>query len=116
MGQITVFSGVERHRRWSLEQKRSLVEAAFAPGAIVSEVARGADIRANQIYRWRRKLAADRPTGFAAVMLSADQRDNSAAAAMPAAVMVIEIGNARMQIMADAPPALVSAALRLLSR
>ncbi|MFZ4111020.1 MAG: IS66-like element accessory protein TnpA, partial [Polymorphobacter sp.] len=116
MGQITVFSGAERHRRWSLEQKRSLVEAAFAPGAIVSEVARGADIRANQIYRWRRKLAADRPTGFAAVMLSADQRDNSAAAAMPAAVMVIEIGNARMQIMADAPPALVSAALRLLSR
>ena len=116
MGQITVFSGAERHRRWSLEQKRSLVEAAFAPGAIVSEVARGADIRANQIYRWRRKLAADRPTGFAAVMLSADQRDNSAAAAMPAAVMVIEIGNVRLQIMADAPPALVSAALRLLSR
>jgi transposase len=116
MGQITVFSGAERHRRWSLEQKRSLVEAAFAPGAIVSEVARGADIRANQIYRWRRKLAADRPTGFAAVMLSADQRDNSAAAAMPAAVMVIEMGNVRLQIMADAPPALVSAALRLLSR
>ena len=116
MGQITVFSGAERHRRWSLEQKRSLVEAAFAPGAIVSEVARGADIRANQIYRWRRKLAADRPTGFAAVMLSADQRDNSAAAAMSAAVMVFEMGNVRLQIMADAPPALVSAALRLLSR
>ena len=116
MGQITVFSGAERHRRWSLEQKRSLVEAAFAPGAIVSEVARGADIRATQIYRWRRKLAADRPTGFAAVMLSADQRDNLAAAAMPAAVMVIETGNVRLQIMADAPPALVSAALRLLSR
>ena len=116
MGQITVFSGVERHRRWSLEQKRSLVEAAFAPGAIVSEVARGADIRANQIYRWRRKLAADRPTGFAAVMPSVDQRDNLAAAAMPAAVMVIEMGNVRLQIMADAPPALVSVALRLLSR
>lgn len=114
MGQITVFSGAERRRRWSLEQKRALVSGAFAPGAIVSEVARAADIRANQIYRWRRELAADRTTGFAAVMLGADHRDISAP--MMPAVMVIEIGKARMQIMADAPPALVSAALRLLSR
>ena len=114
MGQITVFSGAERRRRWSSEQKRALVEAAFAPGAIVSEVARAADIRSNQIYRWRRELTVGQVAGFAAVMLGADHRDISAP--MMPAVMVIEIGHARMQIMADAPPALVAAALRLLSR
>lgn len=121
MGQITVFSGAERRRRWSVEQKRTLVAAAFAPGAIVSEVARAADLRANQIYRWRRDLALDHAAGFAAVMISADQQGNSAGAVLPAAptlpaAMVIEIGRARVQIMANAPLALVSAALRLLAR
>ena len=50
MGQITVFSGAGRRRRWSTDEKRTLVAAAFAPGAIVSEVAPAADLRANQIY------------------------------------------------------------------
>ena len=118
MGQITVFSGAERRRRWSLDQKRALVAAAFAPGAIVSEVARAADIGANQIYRWRRDLAFEHAAGFAAVMVSADAQESSASATpvAPAAAMVIEIGRARVQIMAHAPLALVSTALRLLAR
>ena len=51
MGQVTVYSGVERRRRWTDEQKRALIEAAFAPGAIVAEVARFADVRPSQSYR-----------------------------------------------------------------
>jgi len=47
MGQVTVYSGVERRRQWSVEQKRSLVEAAFAPGMVVAEVARAADVRSS---------------------------------------------------------------------
>jgi Transposase len=39
-----LISGPERRRRWSEKQKRALVAAAFAPGAIVSEVARRADV------------------------------------------------------------------------
>ncbi len=57
MGQIQVITGMERRRRWSDEQKRAIVAAAFAPGAVVSEVARRADIYANQIYRWRPRSA-----------------------------------------------------------
>ena len=38
MGQITVFSGAERRRQWSDEQKLGFVAAAFAPGAVVAEV------------------------------------------------------------------------------
>ena len=40
MARLEVFGGPERRRRWSEEQKRAVVAAAFAPGAIVAEVAR----------------------------------------------------------------------------
>lgn len=69
MGQVQVISGVERRRRWSDEQKRAIVAAAFAPGAVVTEVARRADINSGQIYRWRRDLQAE-PSGFAEVVVS----------------------------------------------
>jgi transposase len=78
MGQITVFSGAERRRRWSTDEKRTLVAAAFAPGAIVSDVARAADLRANQIYRWRRDFAIVHASEFTAVMVSADSQERSA--------------------------------------
>jgi len=62
MAAITVFSGVERRRRWSDDQKNAFVASAFAPGAVVSEVARQADLSPGQIYRWRAELTG-RQTG-----------------------------------------------------
>ena len=64
MAQVHVLTGPERRRRFSLEEKRRLVGAAFAPGAVVSEVARRADVCASLIYRWRRELG-QAPDGFA---------------------------------------------------
>ena len=55
MAKFQLLSGPERRRRWSEEQKRALVVAAFAPGAIVSEVARRADVCPGQIYHWRQE-------------------------------------------------------------
>ena len=115
MGQIRVFSGAGRRRRWSTDEKRTLVAAAFAPGAIVSEVARAADLRANQIYRWRRDMGHEHAAAFAAVMVSADPQGGSTPVS-PAAAMVIEIGRTRVKIMANAPLALVSTTLRVLAR
>ena len=43
MGQVTVFSGVQRRRYWSDEQKHALVSAISAPGANVAEISRLAD-------------------------------------------------------------------------
>lgn len=37
MSRVEVLSGPERRRRWSTEQKRSIVAEAFAPGASVSK-------------------------------------------------------------------------------
>jgi transposase len=55
MSQMTLITGPERRRRRSEEQKLSILAAAAAPGAVVSEVARRADICTSLIYRWRRE-------------------------------------------------------------
>ncbi len=56
MGQVTVFSGPERRRRWSDEERLRIVTEAFAPGAWVAEVCRRHDVSSGLIYTWRRKL------------------------------------------------------------
>jgi hypothetical protein len=44
-------------------QKRAIVAASLAPGAIVTEVARRAEVCPGRIYRWRREIALG--NGFA---------------------------------------------------
>jgi transposase-like protein len=56
-----------RRRRWSEELKQALVAAAFAPRAVVAEVADRADVCPGQIYRWRQELG-DAGADFAAVV------------------------------------------------
>lgn len=58
MGRITVFGGPERRRHWSLEERRRILEEAFAPGACVARVARRHDVSTALVYTWRRKLSA----------------------------------------------------------
>ena len=125
MGQITVFSGAERRRQWSDEQKLGFVAAAFAPGAVVAEVARAADLSPSQIYRWRRQfgggqygsdLDAQREgRGFAAVMIASDPTAVPASP-QPKAAIVIDTGGAVVRIAADAPAKLVTLVLRSLAR
>ncbi|KQZ43275.1 transposase [Ensifer sp. Root558] len=52
--QIEVITSVERHRRWSREQKERLVAATLEPGASVSEIAHSAGIHV--LFRWRKEL------------------------------------------------------------
>jgi len=56
MDQVTVFSGPERRRRWSEEERLQILSEAFAPGACVAEVCCRHDISSALIYTWRRKL------------------------------------------------------------
>ena len=56
MARVEIITGLERRRSWGEEQKRAIVAAAFAPGAIVADVARRAAVCAGQIYRWRQEL------------------------------------------------------------
>lgn len=109
MSQVTVISGVERRRVWSLEQKLALIAAASVPGASVAEVARRADLRSSQIYRWKRELGRqDGASPMFAPVVVAPEREPSATG--PA--LVIELKGAVLRIAADASPALVAAAGR----
>ena len=111
MGRVEVLSGLERRRRWSLEQKRSIVAEAFGPGASVCEVARRMDVVPGQIYRWRRDLRSA-VVGFAEVVVTSgpDQRTVVGAAALE-----IELGrDIRVRIAATAPNDLASAVIKAL--
>jgi len=54
---IEVITGVERRRRWSVEEKIQLVEESNRPGMSVSYVARKHGIAPSQLFTWRRHMA-----------------------------------------------------------
>jgi transposase len=109
MSRIEVLSGPERRRRWSEDQKRTIVAEAFAPGASVCEVARRVDVVPGQIYRWRHEFRAAAP-GFAEVVVSPEP---STRLAVPA--LEIELGrDIRVRIAATAPKDLASAVIKAL--
>jgi transposase len=56
MSQKTVFSGRQRPRRWSDEERARMLTEAFSPRACVAAVARQNDISTGLIYQWRDKL------------------------------------------------------------
>ncbi|HYG91096.1 MAG TPA: transposase [Azospirillum sp.] len=108
---MEIITGRERRREWSEGQKRALVAAAFAPGAVVTQVARRADVSASLLYRWRREQAA-LEGGFAAVMVTPDRLD---AGAMDGSAMEIEVGGvARLRIPPSTPPALAASVVAAL--
>ena len=121
MGQITVFSGPERRRRWSDEERLEILNQAFAPGACVAEVCRRYDISSALIYTWRRKLrdahAEPEPDdlaapGFAAAVMIEDV-EVARPDLQPAVVIDLARGK-RISIFASASPALVASALKAL--
>ena len=122
MGQVTVFSGPERRRRWSEEERLRILSEAFAPGACVAEVCRRHDISSALIYTWRRKLLdagaaqeADVPEALPTTLFAEAVMDENAAvtsaAQHPAMIIDLRRGK-RLSIFAAASPALVAAALK----
>ncbi len=110
MSQVTVISGTERRRSWSADQKRALVAATLEPGANVSEIARQADIRPSQLFRWRRDLDESASGGFAAVTIATDRAETSSSGS----AVVVEMGGVLVRVAADASPTLVATVLRSL--
>src|SRR5260370_18615826 len=54
MGRMTLITGVERRRRWSLEERAQILAAIEEPRAVVAEMARRADVCTSLVYKWRR--------------------------------------------------------------
>jgi len=51
-----IIIGVERRRRWSIDQKISILSEVGVGGAKVADVARRHDVRRQHIYQWRTEL------------------------------------------------------------
>lgn len=120
MGQITVFSGPERRRRWNDEQRLQILTEAFAPGACPTEVARRHEISTGQLYTWRSKLLVDAPSapddghgpGFAEALVI---NDGDTSLSNSSAAIVIDLPRGRrITIFPSASPALTAAALKAL--
>lgn len=118
MGQVAVYSSIERRRRWSDEERLRILGEAFSPGACVSQVARRHDVSTALIYTWRRKhceAATDvevAEPGFAEATIIGNG-DGRPAELAPAIVIDLARGR-RVSIFASASPALVGAALKAL--
>lgn len=52
--------GGVRRRQWTKAFKRRVVAETLEPGASVSIVARRHDVNTNQLFKWRREMAAER--------------------------------------------------------
>lgn len=59
-GPIEVVTSVERRRRWPEEEKGRIVAESYAPGAVVSDVARRHEMSAQHLYEWRRRARTGR--------------------------------------------------------
>jgi transposase len=109
-----------RRRRWPDALKRQLVAETLEPGASVSIVARRHDVNANQLFKWRHKLASMPRTDTKLVPVAVVQ-EPAADPALPSASPVrvtpparIEIavaGGVRVRIEGAADPAAVTAAV-----
>jgi len=123
MGQVTVYSGPERRRRWSDEERLQILAEAFSPGTKVADVCRRYDISTGLIYTWRRKLLdagaaqeASAPEALSAPVFAEAVLDGDAAVAtttgqLPAIIIDLPRGK-RLSIYPAASPALVAVALK----
>jgi transposase len=87
-----VLTGIERRRRWSDAEKRSILAEVGVKGARVADVARRHDLTRQHIYQWRgefrrRGKSLVEETGFLPVEIAAAPTVTSA----PVATATVEI-------------------------
>jgi len=95
-GRIDIRVGVGRRRRWSAEDKGRIVAESYAPGAVVSEVARRYEITPQHLFAWRKSardgrlaLPAEEAVRFVPVVVAAAEM--AIGAKSTAASVTIEI-------------------------
>lgn len=96
-GTVEIITGVERRRRWRVEEKLRIVAEVEQPGACFAEVARRHDVSRGLLWNWRRqvrrgKLASAAHRQFVPVRVLADaatpepERPGKASPGKPSAV------------------------------
>ncbi|HUH61668.1 MAG TPA: transposase [Terracidiphilus sp.] len=114
MSQVTLLTGPERRRRWSEEDRGRILAAAFAPGAVVKDIARQYDVSTSLIYKWKREaVPAQIGPGFAPAIV-VNEPSSGPAAPEAAVITVILVRGVQVRIAAHAPAPLVTAVLQAL--
>jgi transposase len=101
-GRVDIQVGAGRRRRWSDEIKGRIVAESYAPGAVVSEVARRHGISPQHLFAWRKaaragllRLPADEVPLFVPVVTEQRAAGTTAeAATWSSTTITIEIGGA----------------------
>jgi transposase len=96
---VEIITGVERRRRWRVEEKLRIIAELEAPGACFAEVARWHDVSRGLLWTWRRQvrsgaLAPAAGVQFLPVQMMAEPataESPSAAQPAPSAEAAIEI-------------------------
>ena len=124
MTRSEILEGPERRRRWSDEEKASILSELSKPGSNGAEVARRHGVARSLIYAWRKELKARLRTAggaavtmpFAHVLLAGPAPMAETQAALPTAVPTIEIEmkGVRVRLPGSAPSSLVAAAIKAL--
>ena len=107
-----------QRQRWSIAEKRRIVEETLAPGASVARVARAQGVNANQVFGWRRLYLAGRlgkqKPGMKLLPVRVSESKPAGVAIEPAladtarhGTIQVEFRYAKMRIEGNADPALV---------
>ena len=117
-GRVDIRLDVGRRRRWSVAEKGRIVAESFAPGAVASEVARGAGIHTSQLFRWRQQLCerAQIPAAFNPIAIAPEPGTVSLPSPERAGVIEIEFATGgRMRITGPVEASTVSGLIRALA-
>jgi transposase len=115
MAHVMLMTGPERRRRWSSEERRVILMAAFTPGAVVADVSRQYEVSTSLIYKWRREVMAARAEAqFVPAVIVDGPSDLEPLARSEPAIVVELASGARVTIGAAASASMVSATLRAL--
>jgi transposase len=71
---VEVRVAAERRRRWSVEQKLSVVRETLEPGAVTKAVAERHGISTGLLYTWRKQMLTTAMAGFVPVQVAWKRR------------------------------------------
>jgi transposase len=114
-----VLDGPERRRRWSEDEKATILAELAKPGSRGTEVARRHGVSTGLMYTWRKEhragaRASAAEMAFAPVLLTGPAQSPSTAATADPQFIEIEVKGARVRLPASVPSSTVAVAIKAL--
>jgi transposase len=130
---IEVITGIERRRKWSVQEKSAIVAESMAEGAVVSRVARRHGLSPQQVFGWRARLrnavkgaapSSDATPAFVPAIVE-DEPPSPTAPALPAVMAMgassvapapieIALGGVIVRVRGEADPRALTTVLKAL--